>query len=176
MVAEDTCFGFLGFQIDDGDELIVRGALLVTDQRGDPLELQVATPIKPNRVQQAIWADGLIRHVVSTLLAEPLIARLEATPLVVLTNRAEALEAKSNHLLAHVGPGFDPCDSDRLHQALEVDGATVCLSVEATAGSSRLAEAVDAASQMHELLNPMAVFDRIETAVTELAKVDERYA
>ena len=83
---------------------------------------------------------------------------------------------KSNHTLAHVHPGSAPGSLDMLHQAIECDGVAVCLSVNAATGVPRLTEVVNATDQMHELLNPLAVFDRIERAMAELAESDERYA
>lgn len=172
---EEPIFGFLGFQIEIGGGVTIRGALLSTDPRGDPLEFQVAAPIRPNRVQRAIWGDGLIRHAVCKLLAEPLISRLESDPLVILTNRAEALELKSDYPLAHLQRGSDPGNFDSPHQVVEFGGATACLSVRAGAGGPRLIDVIDATDRMHELLNPLSVFDRVEAAMTALAESDERY-
>ena len=172
----DLRYGFLGFDVALEQQGSVRGALLIVDQRGDPLELQVATPVRPNAVQRAIWGDALARHVIVSVLGEPLLERVELEPDAFFTNRIEALELSSHAPLAQLQPGRDAPNPDAPYEWVMLGAEQGCLTVSRDARAHTLSAAVASLEDMHELLNPLSVFKRIVYALTALAETNDRYA
>lgn len=167
-------FGFLWFDVRTSPSLYVGGALLVTDALGNPQELRVATPVKPNRVQRAIWGDRLIGHAICNLLGNPLLSTVELSPTAVFANRIEALEVTSPCPLAFVEPGRAAANPDVPHVVLRFDGNPAVLSVKRD-GLASVDTTAETAARMHELLDPFEVFARIEAAMAALAESDSRY-
>lgn len=174
---DSTTIGFLGFFGSlAGANDALRGGLLATDMRGDPIELQVATPVRPNRVERAIWGDELTRHAIVKLLGAPLLKALQLQPQVVLTNRIEALETPGGFPLVHLHRGDSPLLPALPHHLALFDGRRSWLTVAQTSTDALLSHVLDILSGAHELLEPFAVFDRISRALREFAETDERYA
>ena len=170
--------GFLGIWDDlhGGPDGSARGALLVTDKHGNPLELEVSTPVRPNRLQVAIWGDRLRPHAVGHLIATPLLNHLKKDPRIVLTNHLDALEAWSATPLVHLRRGSKPPEFD-LPQIANVGGRDLHLSVAPTEESQPwLKRAETVLNELDPRFDPLSAFDRIGRALDELAAVDDRYA
>jgi hypothetical protein len=72
---------FLGYlQFDNGASY--RGAILVTDDCGRPLDFRCTAPVKPTAVQRALNGASLIPHVLVALIAKPLMDALNEEPAV----------------------------------------------------------------------------------------------
>jgi len=59
-----------------------RGAILVTDDWGKPLEFRCTAPVKPTAVQRTLYGSTLTPHLLVALIVEPLMEALNAEPAV----------------------------------------------------------------------------------------------
>ena len=177
--SDDPLIGFLGFEVvpldDPAVEGVVRGAVLITDRHGDPREFQVATPVRANRVQRALWADRLTQHAIARLITAPLLKELQTAPTVMLTHRAEALEVQSSWPMLHVAPESDAAASNAAHRSASVAGERCHFSIALTCADADFDQALRLLSQLGELPPLFSVFDRIREAIKELAETDDRY-
>lgn len=167
---------FLGFEVLLSEEGLVRGGLMVTDGRGDPLEFQVATSIRPNRVQRAIWGDGLERHAIVELLGRPLLRELQHRPQLALTNRIEALELLCDFPLAHLHHDAAPPVSDLPYGHRMFNDRRLCLTAAPHGSAGEMDRVLDLVDTLDELRDPLGAFDRICRALQALAETDDRYA
>ncbi len=176
--SQDLMIGFLAFQVNlaPPDSANARGALLITDLRGDPMEFQAATPIRPSRVQQAIWGDMLTRHIVADLLAAPLLEHMQHSPSLVLCERLEALLAPSRIPIAHLHPHSEAPQPEFPHIQSPARLEAGCLTVAPDSGESHLQQAEDFLGKAKPSFDPFDAFDRIHLALAELAAIDEEYA
>ena len=72
---------FLGYlQFDNGASY--RGAILVTDDWGKPLEFRCTPPVKPTAVQRTLYGSTLTPHLLVALIAKPLMDALNEEPAV----------------------------------------------------------------------------------------------
>ena len=72
---------FLGYlQFDNGASY--RGAILVTDDCGKPLEFRCTAPVKPTAVQRTLYGSTLTPHLLVALIAKPLMDALNEEPAV----------------------------------------------------------------------------------------------
>ena len=171
--------GFLGVfgALTDDDPL--RAALMVTDIRGYPLELQVATPVRPTRMHRAIYGDSLARYAISELVASPLLRELQTEPDAVVTNHPLALDALSDPPLAYLAAADtfvagDLYDSQALAPSAEMPSAV--LVQPSGADPQPLTDAAALLSRTREKFDPLEVFTRLETTLHTLAETDERYS
>ncbi|HLQ46537.1 MAG TPA: hypothetical protein VK137_17470 [Planctomycetaceae bacterium] len=68
--------------------------LLVTNRFGRPLEFQCTAPVRPNRTQELLYGPTLVPFLLGELLSKTLLDRIGVKPHVVLTDRAEILDAR----------------------------------------------------------------------------------
>lgn len=74
---------FLGYmEFDNG--AAYRGAILVTDAWGKPLEFRCTAPVKPNTVQRTLYGQTLMPHVLVELIGLPLLQAVQEKPEVVV--------------------------------------------------------------------------------------------
>lgn len=74
---------FLGYmEFDNG--AAYRGAILVTDEWGKPLEFRCTAPVKPNAVQRTLYGQTLLPHILVELIGVPLLEGVQEKPEVVL--------------------------------------------------------------------------------------------
>ena len=59
-----------------------RGAILVTDDWGKPLEFRCTAPVKPTAVQRTLYGSTLTPHLLVALIAKPLMDALNEEPAV----------------------------------------------------------------------------------------------
>ncbi len=170
--------GFLGVweDLQTGPGGSARGALLITDKRGNPLEFAVATPVRPNRLQCAIWGERLRPHAVGHLIATPLLNHIKKDARVVMTNHLDALEAWSDCPLAHLRKGTEPPQPEFAHLADAGGRRGLVLTIAPPEGHARLTQAAEVLSELDPRFEPVGAFDRIHLALIELANIDERYA
>ncbi|MEI7940037.1 MAG: hypothetical protein WCK27_25410 [Verrucomicrobiota bacterium] len=78
-----TVIAFLGFrEFDDGEAY--RGAILVTDESSKPLEFRCTAPIRPTQLQRTLYGKSLLPHVLTELIAVPLISSVREKPQLIL--------------------------------------------------------------------------------------------
>src|SRR6266700_637974 len=86
---------FLGYlELDNGASY--RGAILVTDDWGKPLEFRCTAPVKPTAVQRTLYGSTLMPHVLVALIAKPLIDALIEEPVAVLVSESMFLDLRHN--------------------------------------------------------------------------------
>ncbi len=102
---EDITIAFLGiFGSDSSKDL--RGAVMVTNGRGFPLEFRVSTPVRPTAVQTALYGKSLEPYVATELLGSRLVSEIKHKYDVVLTNRLTSIDTDASApvgFAAHAG-------------------------------------------------------------------------
>ena len=79
---------FLGFREFDQGEAY-RGAILVTDEWSKPLEFRCTAPVHPTQLQRTLYGKSLLPHVLTELIAAPLISSVREKPqLILITDEA----------------------------------------------------------------------------------------
>ena len=74
---------FVGYmEFDNG--AAYRGAILVTDEWGKPLEFRCTAPVKPNAVQRTLYGQTLMPHILVELIGVPLLQSAQEKPEVVV--------------------------------------------------------------------------------------------
>ena len=171
-------FGFLGiFGSLEGDSGL-RGGLMVIDDRGMPLEIRVSTPVKPWRIQRAVYGRSLALHVVSELVATPLLGSLEFHPRFVLTNHLYCLEADSRFPVLLLRLASEMAVASELQtEDIEAPNAAEPLILAQKAGAQSIAsqEVASTLSRVAVHFDPLEVFARINAAMDVLAESDEQF-
>jgi len=73
---------FVGYmEFDNG--AAYRGAILVTDDWGKPLEFRCTAPVKPNAVQRTLYGQTLMPHILVELIGVPLLQAVQEKPVVI---------------------------------------------------------------------------------------------
>lgn len=81
--ASPTAIGFLGYrEFDDGEAY--RSAILVTDEWSKPLEFRCTAPVRPTQLQRTLYGKSLLPHVLTELIAAPLISSVRERPQLIL--------------------------------------------------------------------------------------------
>ena len=76
--------GFLTVRhLEDGS---YRAGLLVTDEKGKPLELRATGALRPDRIQALIYGDTLVPTIAEELCGQPLIDNLREQPDVIVAD------------------------------------------------------------------------------------------
>ena len=174
----DRRLGFLGFFGEPADGEPLRGALMITDGGGYPLEFHAATPVRPTRIQRALYGDSLERFVLSELVAVPLIESVQRKPEVIVANRLTVLDLLDDASLIFIAAadGYvtpSQHESKLLDPAAELPPAVVVQP--ASRGWQRLDHATSLITCARENFDPLTVFDRIEATLQVLAETDDSY-
>ena len=74
---------FLGYMEFDG-AAAYRGAILVTDEWGKPLEFRCTAPVKPNAVQRTLYGQTLMPHILVELIGVPLYEAVQEKPEIIV--------------------------------------------------------------------------------------------
>jgi hypothetical protein len=84
------------------------GGLLVADEFGLPVEFRHTLPVRPTKLQRAIYGDALDRYVRSVVVAQRLVAAMEHRPAIVLVGDPMLL-SEADTPLGHLSEGgVDP--------------------------------------------------------------------
>jgi hypothetical protein len=75
------------------DDLFM-GGLLVTDQKGFPIEFRYTDPIKPSKLQQIIYGNALDRYLIVEVIARSLAESITDKPEIYITDSKLILELK----------------------------------------------------------------------------------
>ncbi len=83
--------GFLAFkELERG----YRGGLLITDNRGKPLEFRCTSPIRPNQVQRILYGRNLIPYLAVNLIGIPLTNSVTEKPTLIVVNHDVFLDLR----------------------------------------------------------------------------------
>jgi hypothetical protein len=72
--------GTLGYIVVEGAESLFRGASLVVDFRGIPMDFRYTDPIRPSRLEKILYGSALEVDLREELILESLIGAVEARP------------------------------------------------------------------------------------------------
>lgn len=81
----------LGYVIVDGVEGQFRGASLVVDFRGIPLDFRYTDPIRPSRLERILYGNALDVYLKEELILESLLSAVETKPLMWICRDGELL-------------------------------------------------------------------------------------
>ena len=82
-VSQPGKIAFLGYmEFDSGASY--RGAILITDDWGKPLEFRCTAPVKPNAVQRTLYGQTLLPHVLVELIGIPLLDSVQEHPEIII--------------------------------------------------------------------------------------------
>jgi hypothetical protein len=84
----------LGFLTVANEPQGFTGGYLVTNQWGRPIEFRLSTPVRPNRVQQILYAETLLPYICGELIGKTLIDKTNTDVQAVITNTAPALDLR----------------------------------------------------------------------------------
>ena len=86
---------YLGYmEFDNGGSY--RGAILVTDDWGKPLEFRCTAQVKTTSVQRTLYGSTLMPHVLVELIAKPLMDSLNEEPVAILVSDETFLDLRHN--------------------------------------------------------------------------------
>jgi len=85
--------GFVTMVYTDEDQSY-RGAILVMDGRGKPLEFRCTDPIRPNAAQRTLYGRTLLPYIAQELIACPLAGGVSERAQVLLTDNPDILGAR----------------------------------------------------------------------------------
>jgi hypothetical protein len=121
-----------GFLTVANDPSGYSGGYLVTNQWGRPLEFRLSTPVRPNRVQQILYAETLEPYICGDLIGKTLVEKTATAVQFVATDTVAALELRrrldipvvlldSGSADFRVHPGY-PQDRATVEELLAADG------------------------------------------------------
>jgi len=86
-VSQPGKIAFLGYmEFDSGASY--RGAILITDDWGKPLEFRCTAPVKPNPVQRTLYGQTLLPHVLVELIGVPLLQAVQERPEIIVVQES----------------------------------------------------------------------------------------
>ena len=151
------------------------GALLITDEQGMPVEMRRASPVRPTRLQSALYGSTLGKYVATELLVIPLLEAVHTVPELVFVDRTDGLDvsADHDHLPSLVYLGERSPESPK-HATRWIELPNLDRSVAITAGIGSppalltQAEEILVAASAH--FYPPEIFERIGVAMHVLAE------
>ncbi|MCR5347251.1 MAG: hypothetical protein K6E38_05680 [Fretibacterium sp.] len=172
----------LGYIIVDGVEGQIRGASLVVDFRGIPLDFRYTDPIRPSRLERVLYGSALDTYLREDLVLQSLLGAVEVKPQLWLCNdldllvplretgkvRAAFLASSSHAPLEAVGNIESAAEPNAV--LLQADAVSAPLRVAFPPNTKpdeaqQAAEFLVEAAKMMELLEP---FGRIQKAFLSL--------
>lgn len=175
--------GFLIFEkTANGDGFI--GALMVTDNRGYPLEFRATTPVRPSLVQRTLYGSRLDHYVGVELCGQELVKESQRKPRIVLVPDVSLLDLADNvdkDVVAIWRAGESLKVEDEAAPGLRGTLAHHPSGVQPMVYQARLqdeADENDSLAQIEECaarFDLVEAFERMRTALELLAKEDGRY-
>jgi len=157
-------------------------AVLVTDDKGVPLEFRCTRPVKPNAFQRPLFGQSLEPHIGVRLCGEPLLKALKKAPTVVFVNKPYMVDLRRDFdgavlFVRSVGeaveviPGQNVATEHLKYEATKFK-PIVCEWHAAFPNDKPIATAV--LSHCEKYLDPLEPFVRITQAISAL-KSDARF-
>lgn len=157
----------------------LRGAVMVTDESGVPLEIQVAETIRADVLQRRAYRETLQPHAVRELLTRPLLEALQLQPEFVFTNELLCLDASA------VYPVFFLADAETLVVAGDYrieripsheNMSRLAVVAKTTEDRQVIAGAVEGLAIAQQAFEPLGVFERVSDVIGLLSGSDTRFA
>lgn len=157
-------------------------ALMVTDERGYPLEFRATTPVRPTLVQRTLYGNSLQRYVGVELCGKTLVQQSARKPRAILVPERWLLDIANqtgSSLVAvwRAGEALKVEEGSAVRGAIKPVGATFQpLVYEARLKDAHDAELIAFMEGCHSRFDLIEVFDRMRAALQLLAKEDPRYS
>ena len=87
----------LGYIIIDGTESQIRGAALVTDAKGFPLDFVRTDPFRPDQVSRILYGESFGKYAKEKLILESLLDAVETDPQLWICNDTDILAPLRNY-------------------------------------------------------------------------------
>ena len=81
----------LGYAAVDGVEGLIRGASLVVDARGIPLDFRYTDPIRPTKLERVLYGNALNTYLREELVLRSLLGAVESKPQIWLCSETDLL-------------------------------------------------------------------------------------
>ena len=88
--------GSLGYIVVDGVEGLFRGASLVVDLRGIPMDFRYTDPIRPTRLERILYGNALETYLREELILDSLIGAVEVKPVLWVCRQPDLLRPVKN--------------------------------------------------------------------------------
>ena len=177
-----SLIGFLSVE-STSDNAGLIGAILVTDERGYPLEFRCTTPVRPTAIQKTLYGALLKPYVSVELCGKRLLAEVQRKPALVVTPSQDLLPLSSEQVpIVTVLRAGEVIETESLARHLDRER------VESSSGSfqpivimsrqDQQAEMIAVKTTLNELFRNFDLlepFDRIKTALKALAESDPKY-
>ncbi len=159
------------------------GAILITDNRGVPVDFRATHPVKPSAVQKTLYGDALEPYVAVELCGKRLLRGVRTQPKLLIVNRSDLLDVHRSAecpvaLLRRAGETFG-FQADGRPAGSRIDspsGRFQPLAMDLPPGKAadeeRTQQLVEAAFNYVDLLEP---FERITKALEVLATQDAAF-
>ena len=82
----------LGYMLIDGTETQIRGAALITDMKGFPLDFVRTDPLRPDQLSRILYGDAFGQYAKVKLILESLLDAVETDPQLWLCNDVDILD------------------------------------------------------------------------------------
>jgi hypothetical protein len=112
---EKALLAYLAIRPTKNDDGYI-GGVLVVDETGVPQEFRCTRPVKPTKVQQALYGDVLVAHISNGLVGIPLLNALVTNPVCCIVENSTLLEIANDVNLPVV-------HMERLGDLLSVDSS-----------------------------------------------------
>ena len=177
----------LGYIVIDGNEGLIRGALLVVDVRGIPLDFRYTDYIRPTKLERILYGNALDTYLKQELILQSLLDAVEVDPQLWICNDMNLLNPlkDTGHVKAVlISPSTrQPLDSIGSIEStsepnvfyLQADGVSAPLRL-VFANGTRSDEIQNSASLLVEAASTMEItepFLRIQKALLSLASGTE---
>jgi hypothetical protein len=173
----------LGYLTIEAKENYFRGAALVTDSRGIPMDFRYTEPVRPTRLERILYGGALDIYLREEVILENLLGAVETHPSMWLVDDSElicpvqklakipavAVETSSRSPLEQSGK-YEPTTEDGvfIFQADNISAPLrLTLSPENASKIASTAEALTSAAEDMELLEPFTRITKAFEAVSE---------
>lgn len=175
----------IGYAVVDGIDGTFRGALLVTDYRGIPVDFRYTDPITPSKIEKILYGNALDVYIKEELILESLVGGAEASPALWICKDPSLMASLADLVKTKVvvlsSSGRAPLDAtgdmekqnDPATYIVQADGVSAPLRFTLPAANAREEDGravtdilVEAAATM-DLLEPFSRMNRAMDALEE---------
>lgn len=181
MTNGNALLGFLVMEKTPSDDGFI-AALMVTDNRGYPLEFRATTPVKPSLVQRTLYGAQLEHYIGVELCGKALVRQSARKPKVLLVSDSSLLDLAHEvdvDLVALWRAGgtmrTDPATSSTKRGTITTESSSLVYEARCSGPETEPATIAHLQGCAGRFDLPEA-FDRMRTALTSLAKEDQRFA
>ena len=160
-------------------------ALMVTDNRGYPLEFRATTPVRPSVVQKALYGNQLDHYVGVELCAKPLVQQSQRKPKVILVPDVWLLDV-ADEAIVNIIAVWRAGESMKLQQDESKEVYRTIKSSVSTykpliykgrfMSADQEKDSIAFVEECHQHFDLAEAFERIRASLALLGKEDPRYA